>query len=489
MDNDAKKDFDNILSNGEKLSNLSDGEKKDPYKVSGIWSALFLLCMLVVVGGVSYYFIYILNSKSIMVSGIAKMSSNMKRMVEPLNVNYDFGDKFSSTNSMKFSLEGKDIEDVKSLVNNSELSYNIMYDKPNKKMFIDMDSKIDDVKFDLDYYINDKENYLFLYDIYDKYIKMDDLTVSLFKNKLTKDDIEYVYKTFLTSFNKNLDESFITRKFSFSSNPTVTSTLDMSEGNFVTLLNVVKKEVMNDSRINEILLMYMTQGEIDGIKEKELDIKEFNFENFKLITTQSIITDNLNRVELIVDSIGESTRYVYEKNDDNIDIRFFSNDKEQLKVNIKFNGDNFDLNMYEPDRQQSVLTLTGRKDNDYYVYTMKVVSYNRMIYRAINGEGNNSYEEEDYCEMTLRTKFVKSSNLSYDISFGYKYSDYSFTLSNNGSISPLTSDINKDTSNYESYEDVDEEVLAKNLEEKLKPLREKIQSLLGIDTEDYVSDF
>ena len=464
-----KKEFDDILSNGEKRSVVSLDNNSNENS-SSIWSKLVLACILAIIGGLTYFFIVELNPKTVLSHGVGKMMGSLETIVEPLRINYELPDKFSVTNTTSVIVDGKDYEEIKDIINNSKMSLNLMFDRTDKKMLVNLDSKISEVNFKADYYVDDKENYVFLQDIFDKYIKLDNLPIDLFEKKLTRADIEYIYKVVYNSINDNLDESFVKREFKMGSNPMVRSTLEMSQGNFVILVNNAKKDALEDEKLNQILLSYFDEDKIKEIKDRDITTEDISFENFRLVTTQSLITDNLSKVELTIDRYGNKESIVYVDNNDNTSIKFYNNEKEQFRINIVIKGKEFNLDGIESTSGKKYFTITGRSDGDYYTYTLTIP---------------DEKDEKNNIEATLKTKFVGGSSLNYDVSLGFKMADFKYVITNNGNISGLTSDINEDVSKYIPYDEIDYDELYSKLQEKFKPLTDKINELMGVDDSYY----
>lgn len=463
MDNkeDIMKDFSELSSVGGEQSSFDTPKKK---KGINIWLILIILCILLLVGIVVYFAIFMLKPKSVMVNGMGKMLDSLSPIVEPLKVNYNIGDKINVSNNTTITASGQDVEDYKSILDNSKLTLNCKYDKTNKKMLLDLDATIDEVNLKGNYYINDKENYMFIQDIYDKYIKLENLDMDLFTNSITKDDFIYIYNKFLNSINNNLKEEWFSREINFDNGPTVISTINLSKEDYITLISSVKTELLNDSKIIEILKLVYSQEQIDYLKNESFDVY---FDKLSLKVTQSVIKDNLQNVELAIATDNTVEKMVFENLDDKMLITLFNDNEKEGIIEITTNGKNFSI-IVKGKSDNISLTVKGNEENDYYKYTIIVPNtiYGRNDNREIVTTTNN-------IELSYKFKYIVKDSFIYDTYFGIKSEGNEIVMSNKGSITNLAEDINVDISNYTDYEDIDEDEFSNKLQNKFMPLYQK----------------
>lgn len=458
MDNkeDIMKDFSELSSIGGEQSSFDTSKKK---KGINIWLILIILCILLLVGIVVYFAIFMLKPKNVMINGMGKMLDSLSPIVEPLKVNYNIGDKFNINNTTTITGSGEAFEEYKSILDNSKLTLNYKYDKTNKKMLLDLDATIDNVNLVGNYYINDKENYVFIQDIYDKYIKLENLNIDLFEDSITKDDLIYIYNKFIDSLTNNIKEEWFERTINFDNGPTVISTLNLSKDDYISLASSVKTELLNDSKVIEILKLVYSQEDIDYLKNENVNV---DFDKISLSVKQSIIKDNLQSVELITTTGSDVENILFENLDDKMKITSLKNDKNLASVEITINGKNFEIVVKEEEKVDA--TIKGNEDNGYYTYT--VISTNNN-YLSSTDAGSNTYE------LSYKFKYIVNDNFIYDTYIGFKYQESEIIMSNKGSITNLAEDINVDISNYTDYEDIDEDELSNKLQNKFMPLYQK----------------
>lgn len=455
MDNkeDIMKDFSELSSVGGEQSSFDTPTKK---KGINIWLILIILCILLFVGIVVYFAIFMLKPKIVMVNGMGKMLDSLSPIVEPLKVNYNIGDKINVSNTTTITGSGQDIEVYKSILDNSKLTFDYKYDKTNKKMLLDLDATIDSVNLVGNYYINDKENYLFIQDIYDKYIKLENLDMDLFSTSITIDDLIYIYNKFLDSINNNLKEEWFSREINFNNGPTVISTINLSKEDYISLMTSVKTELLNDSKVIEILKLVYSKEDIDDLKNENVNV---DFDKISLSVKQSIIKDNLQSVELITTTGSDVENILFEKLDDKMKITSLKNDKNLASVEITINGKNFEIVVKEEENVDA--TIKGNEEDGYYTYTV-ISTNNNYLYDT--DDGSNTYE------LSYKFKYIVNDNFVYDTYIGFKYQENEIVMSNKGSITNLAEDINVDTSNYADYKEVNQDEIINKLQSKFMPI-------------------
>lgn len=465
--NDKEQIMQDLTNQEPIIDNNFEQEQKKKKGVS-IWKLLLILCVLAIIGGTAYFFLFALNPKALTTNGIAKMLKSLNPIVEPLKLDYNINaNSFTSNNKLTFTVNGDTFKDLKDIINSSTINYNLMYDKPNKKMFIDLDTKLSDTAFDLDLYVNNKDAYMLLHDIYDKYIKTEEFNIDLFNASINKEDYEHIYKLLMTSINNNLDDSYFTKTITFDGGPSAISELNLTKEQMLNILNNIKKDMLNDSKFNEIISIYNESEELNEIKNNDLTNDDIDFDTLKIKVNQSILTDNLKNIELIITTDGKEEKLVYEKDNNKINLTLYEQNQEQIKADITINSKNFNIDFTSIDNNK--FNLKGTSNNDYYTYTF-------------TQPGTTS---DDTVELSYKFKYNTSSSFAYDTSFGIKAMGMDVIIKCDGNIAPLPNDINVDTSNYVDMNDVNQDEIASKLQDKFAPLIEKVYTALGYNNQDY----
>ena len=437
-------------------------ENQEPKKKGiKIWIILLLILIIATVGGIAYYIILGLNSKNLTLNGINKMLDEYKTIVEPLDIKSNINmDKIQMNNKFTFELNGE-LGEIKNIINGTDINTKVSYDKQNKKMLTSLDLKIDNVNQQADVYVNNKEGYALIKDIYDKYIKIDDIGYDLFQASLTKEDINHITKITKESIIKNLDESLFTKKINF---PNAQTELNITKQQMVSILNNVKKDLLNDAKVKELLETFNISEED---KNKQITEEDIDFDNITIKVNQSILKSQLNNIEIITNQSTNTNKVIFTKENNIAKLAVYNNDKEEGNINLTKVNKNFTLDIKSIEDETESITITGTEDNGYYTYKL-------------------SYPENKI-ELTNRFKISSGSSITYDGSVELKYQDYDIKVNYNGSISPLTTDINIDTSNAIKAEEISDEELEQietKLYQKFSPVINKFSSALGYNDYD-----
>jgi len=417
-----------------------------------------------------------LNPKTVLINGMSKAIKSALPMVEPLKFDYVIGDKFIFENTTTLTL-GDYTEELKiwqEYLDKMQINMNAKFDRSNKKALVNTNIYIPDVNVSYDYFINDKENYMFLNEIYDKYIKLEDIQTDYFNNKITIQDIMYIYTKAYDSFNNNIKEEWITREFSLDKEPIVTSKLVITKDDYIEVLKNVRNDLLNDSKVIEILeLLNIKDEELEEIKNENITA---DFEKLTITAKQSIIKNTYSSVEISKDALSHvfdkdkyefvdkivNEKILYENKDSKISVKMFDDNELDGSFDITYDNKNFELKVIDADGV-NVATLKGQDNNNNYVYTLT------MPIEDYNYETNE--DEIKNFEISFGIKYEEAKDLKYNATLGIKYDDIDVLLSSNGRVSQLTEDINVDTSNYVIIDNVDEDAISNKLYEKLNQIK------------------
>ena len=452
--------------NTQKSLILENTPEKENNEKSKLWSFLFLLCLLAIVGLFTYFIIFELNPKKLTLHAISNTTKELRTLIEPININYNINnDKILLNNKLTFKLNSTSLDELKKIVDNTEINTNIMYDRNNKKMFTDLNTKIDDINFSSNLFIDDKKVYILLHDIYEKYIKINDISYDLFKTNISRENLEYIYNLAINSLVNNLDDSLFTKKLVFEKDISAISELNISKLQATTIANNVKNEVLSDSTVQEILSIYYNEEEYNKIKNNALDSTSIYFDNISIRVNQSIIKEEIKSIEFISKTNGIEYKLLIQKDKEKTNIITYTNNEEKDRYIININNKNFNLE-YKNINNSSNYTLKGIQEDDYYNY-------------IFNYPGQT--KEQDV-NITLKLNYNIGNNLAYNAQLGIKVQDIDVIIELVGNIGPLSSDINVDTSNFTPIENVDMNNINEKLEQKFMPLIKKISSIFEYNT-------
>lgn len=451
------KEFNEIIGSDNPTISNEKPPKKKGFK---LWKFCLVLFILSLVAMIVYFAVFMLKPKVVMVNGVGKALNSLYPLIEPLQTNYTISDNFSVNSTNTITATGEGIDEYKDILDNVELKANMMYDKANKKALVDMDLNISETNIGFNYYVNAKENYMFLNDVYDKYLKLDDLEEDIFTTRVTIEDINYILNKLKTSLSNNLDDSWFNREIIFDNGPTVISTLNLSNQNYGTLVNSVRTDFLNDTRIVEILSLVYEQEEIEALKTENI---EADFNNMSLKIKQSIIQDNLQSLEFAITDDTDTLKLVFEKNDNKINIIGYNDNEVEFKIDITINGKKFDAIITKSDIQ--IATLKGSEKGNYYTYTLNAI---------------DEYTNET-TELFYTCNYIVNDKLTYDITFGVKTTASNIAINSKGIINKLSEDINVDASNSINYEEADMDEISNKLMEKITLIATDIGQIVQND--------
>ena len=470
MDNKEQIMKDYQDTNDTKVSN----DKLKKKKKFNIWAFLLIICILLIIGVFVFFFVFALKPKNILVNGTSKMINTIYKVIEPMNVEYNYPDNFSINNNTKISYSGTN-ETYTTLLENAQLNTNLMYDGQAKKMYLDLDSNISDSIINIDYYINDLEQYFFFEEVTDNFVRLEDLTNSVFLNSMiTFQDLVRYYNIASTIISNNINEAWVDRDIAISLDPTATVKLTLSKNNYYKILNEIKNELLNESKILQLISNYYGEEYTKNLRELEIKNESEDVADYlTVLVEQSIIKDNLKKVEITQKETNVTTKFVFTNNDGNIVMNTYENDEIINEAKLKVDGKNFDLILNSD--QDNPSTLKGSEADGFYTYTLTVLqtSLDATDSALIGPAPSQNFE------ITYKFKNTIGSNLTYENSFTINVQQDTFTLNNTGTISSLGQEINVDTSNYIDYEQINTQQLQTRYARVLEPL---INVIVGTNT-------
>ena len=365
-------------------------EKEELFIPKTKYKALKIILAIILIGGLMAggYFLYqykFNNPKNIVNNIITKAKSNIK---ESLN-NVDDHSKYNISGLFKFDTNIDD-EELK-ILKDIELQFNGEIDTKESIGNLDIGSKYQNEKLiDIKAYYEKDLVYLLLEDIYDKYLKInvkeDEVTESIPKINLTKEEVETVFDALLNSFEKEVSKLDIKKV-------DTTITIDKETIDVINNYIELKDKEVNDFIIGIVshldsnqkfmdIMNKLTDNKakeaFDGLKE---GLKEEAFKgiykicfytdkgllNKKLISirqtmalddlTLSFNVDKISDDEVLISMIADKLNY---------SVRIKKNSSViVLKLNINLDGEYIDieLNMnYEKINSISKPDLTNSKD-------------------------------------------------------------------------------------------------------------------------------
>ena len=432
--------------------------------------ALFIILILAVAGFFIYIGLYLdklSKPKTVIGTGIDQVSYYLKGLVGD-DARYKIGDNFTISGSIDFLLDSEkylyesstnpdSYNKYKLIKNMSNMSteYNIKQDKSNKRLYADINQKINDMDIlSAKFYSENSTEYYAANNITKTYVNNGSLNYfeTLDEENTTKDNIEYIYDIVLNSFKENLKDEYFDKK-------------QVSQ-----LINGKEKVVnqysirLTNQNIREIL-----SGTINTIKEDERANKVLtntfkNFEKYS-IDNEKIFLDSDESYTFNV----YSTKYTYKPV------------KYEL-IHIK--GDYKKTYTYEGDASKGEIYIV---EQDNLLYDIEAnMKKNHMEFIINDAKGNKIGEaliEKDSNGANYTYNFDNKKE-RYDITYSSKFTDVkknksytnekklSFKIIKDN-ISQLNGDINliiNVTRDVAILEDTQDAVLSSSLTEEQKNL-------------------
>ena len=397
-------------------------EKKKGSSKVGVLIAILLILVLALIGVIATKFIFENQNsvKALVTNAFEYLEGNIK----------DYS-KVSGTFDLKVNGNStdNDANEIFAMLNKIDLEGTYGVDLDNKIISLDLKSNYDKEKLlNLNLYAENGIGYVYLEDIYDKYIKTDIENYNDVFKKTNKEDYKVILKSMNKAITKSLkDDYFETSKETVDGKKLTKTKLNLNTENQETLKNDILKSLLEDS---EFLKSTAT------ITEK----------------TEDEIKENIqNEIDTKVEGSGAT-------------LTLYTEGNKFVKLELKQESGTIEITK----ESDGIYNYSITSNNETYSGTIKVTKQNEntTVSFSVKDSTNMSYE----VTVTTSTQYNKEiSKKSIDKSIDYKdLTDedtskiYSNILKSKG-ITNLLTDISKmttssatDTSNdYDSYFDDD----------------------------------
>lgn len=374
-----------------------------------------IIAILVLALCLLYKFIY--NPKKLFIKSINKQYTEVENYLDDLIKETSNKKAMTISNDLEFNVkvdESISDDSTNSLIdeiNKLKLNSEVGYDKKNKQMLINVNALYEkDSIINLITYVKDKNLYLELKDLFDKYIivPVDDYD-SYFKNTISESDIKYILKKTKDVYINNLDEknfkkSNETIKIDGKDTKVSKISYEISQKEAYILEENILKELKNDSKYIEALATISNEDK-ETIKkamekgveslQKDISSKEFDSKNkISFITYVKGITNKSVGYEVLVNG-SDNVKISYTKGD-NDTIKVVMNKEEILNAQIY--NDKIKMSMNVEDKKITFdisKKVNGKKttyDYDLNISGMSVTGNIIIDMKKENKDG--SYEAE-----------------------------------------------------------------------------------------------
>ena len=356
-----------------------------------------IIAILVLALCLLYKFIY--NPKKLFIRSINKQYTEVENYLDDLIKETSNKKAMTISNDLEFnvkvdeSISNNSTNSLIDEINKLKLNSEIGYDKKNKQMLINVNALYEkDSIINLITYVKDKNLYLELKDLFDKYIivPVDDYD-SYFKNTISESDIKYILKKTKDVYINNLDEknfkkSNETIKIDGKDTKVSKISYEISQKEAYILGENILKELKNDSKYIEALATISNEDK-ETIKkamekgveslQKDISSKEFDSKNrISFVTYVKGITNKSVGYEVLVNG-SDNVKISYTKGDNNtikvvmnneeiLNVQIY-NDKIKMSINVEDKKITFDISKkvngkkttYDYDLNISGMSVTG----------------------------------------------------------------------------------------------------------------------------------
>ena len=475
-----------------------------------IFISILLLTMLFAISLVGALYLYNSSPKTVVKKSIDHIISYKNYFNKPFTLSE--GKEKSLNGNMKFSIN----ENYKKIYSPDESEYKF-YDKLNKmEIKYDLQKSSEKIQYDFNLSAgadnmnllltaNKNNGYIFLKDVYEKYIEIDGLNEAInAENNLDMEDYDYFYNFCYNSFFKHLNKKdYISEKGTLKidgSNLNIRkTTIKLSEKDIYEIINVILDDIANDTKAN-VFVKKITGEDASKLEKMKYDEKNETPSDYEYIVYSKGLLGDIVGIDFNVTSKYKSYNYNWDNLKDN---DYKSNN---YKINEKITKYQYRnegkpvLSIYEDDEFISKLEIQKNK-KDTIVFNLfdennkesgKITIKNTKSKFSINYIESSDVQEAEY-DLIFNIKENKA-NEDYTINFEGKFEVKDVYYDTDPTNFKINAVFNIKNGLTTSIKDVKESVKLDNLTDDEKEkisnnLLEKFYKLLGYDYDpDYADD-
>ena len=328
-------------------------EKKN--KKKGLITGLVVIFIILLLGIFTLFFIknnY--NAEKFLDKTTTNLNNRLDKFIDTIDLtNIDkIEGPTETTGKIKFETNSIELRDL----NNIALEYNASTDYKNKYLDYDLTlTQGEKASINLGFSVDNERLYLRSKDLTNKEYYMDiksntneqlsnieELMTSL--SEITnKDNIKYIIKSYLNSFNKALKESIVSTKYN---GLNVTYTYEINDSNKEKINNTFINSIKNDKKLMD--LFKYSEEDLNNMKE--------SFNNCKIELTINMLNNNLKEFKFTID---DNTYYGEKLSDSKIKVTV-PNDNNYLE--IEYDDKRIGFTYYEDNKSTDQIILESTND-------------------------------------------------------------------------------------------------------------------------------
>ena len=402
-----------------------------------IFISILLLTMLFAISLVGALYLYNSSPKTVVKKSIDHIISYKNYFNKPFTLSE--GKEKSLNGNMKFSIN----ENYKKIYSPDESEYQF-YEKLNKmEIKYDLQKSSEKIQYDFNLSAgadnmnllltaNKNNGYIFLKDVYEKYIEIDGLNEAInAENNLDMEDYDYFYNFCYNSFFKHLNKKdYISEKGTLKidgSNLNIRkTTIKLSEKDIYEIINVILDDIANDTKAN-VFVKKITGEDASKLEKMKYDEKNETPSNYEYIVYSKGLLGDIVGIDFNVTSKYKSYNYNWDNLKDN---DYKSNNYKINEKTTKYQYRNEEkpvLSIYEDDEFISKLEIQKNK-KDTIMFNLydennkesgKITIKNTKSKFAINYIESSDVQEEEY-DLIFNIKENKAYE-DYTINFEGKF--------------------------------------------------------------------
>lgn len=328
-------------------------EKKN--KKKGLITGLVVIFIILLLGIVTLFFIknnY--NAEKFLDKTTTNLNNRLDKFIDTIDLTNIIKTEgpTETTGKIKFETNSIELRDL----NNIALEYNASTDYKNKYLDYDLTlTQGEKASINLGFSVDNERLYLRSKDLTDKeyYMDMESNTNEQLSNieelmtslsEITnKDNIKYIIKSYLNSFNKALKESIVSTKYN---GLNVTYTYEINDSNKEKINNTFINSIKNDKKLMD--LFKYSEEDLNNMKE--------SFDNCKIELTINMLNNNLKEFKFTID---DNTYHGEKLSDSKIKVTV-PNDSNYLE--IEYDDKKIGFTYYEDNKSTDQIILESTND-------------------------------------------------------------------------------------------------------------------------------
>lgn len=370
-----------------------------------IISSLIILAVILLAFGIITFKVE--NNKKIILNSLNTLKTSLKK-----DFTLNSSDKISKKTGSGMTtfylnpnfFNDSDLTSTINNINNLKLSYNYIFDNDTKKVYLNNDFLLQNDKIlNFNYFQNNNTGYLFLTDIFDKYLKIANLN-ELF----TSNNSKYFLEALGKSLNNNITKDDIKTSSTTINNKKVkVLKLTLTPKKSTTILKNTIKTLKTDSKTKNTFKDVNLSDDLTN-NLKTIDYKVYLLKN-DLIKYSITYKEDNTPITLEYDDLEKSL--TIKTNNTPLLKSIISNDKENITIEISYENKN--IGRLIINNNSTILDLNINRDsNSKLNITFSKVKSDNLINTSFNINLTSNQEKLNLLEINNQETFENKADFS-----------------------------------------------------------------------------